>query len=124
MTVYQWLCVIGIPSVVTLLLSRLITRRLDAAEQETRKAREEAEHASRQSEAIALGVQALLRNALLQGYKHCQDQGYADFQERATLENAWVQYHTLGGNGAMCDSRRAFRALPMYRGGPPTPVDD
>ncbi len=32
MNVYQWLCVAGIPSAITLIITRVITKRLNAAE--------------------------------------------------------------------------------------------
>ena len=124
MSVYQWLCVAGIPSIIVLLLSRIITRRLDQAEKNTEEACRKAEEAEKRNEAIALGIQALLRDRLLQGYKYYAEKGWADFDDRTNLENVWEQYHALGGNGAMNDMRRAFRALPSYPGGPPTPVED
>ena len=66
MSVYQWLCVAGIPSVITLIITRVITKRLNAAENK-------AEVAQKRSDAIALGIQALLRDRLLQGYRHYQE---------------------------------------------------
>ena len=112
MNVYQWLCVAGIPSVITLIITRVITKRLNAAESK-------ADEAQRRSDAIALGIQALLRDRLLQGYRHYQEKGWADYEDRANLENVWRQYHALGGNGDMNDLRNTFRHLPMTPGGAP-----
>ena len=112
MNVYQWLCVAGIPSVITLIITRVITKRLNAAENK-------AEVAQKRSDAIALGIQALLRDRLLQGYRHYQEKGWADYDDRANLENVWRQYHALGGNGGMNDLRRTFRHLPMAKDGAP-----
>lgn len=112
MNVYQWLCVAGIPSAITLILTRVITKRLNAAESgraETQK----------RSDAIALGIRALLRDRLLQGYRHYQEKGWADYEDRANLEDVWKQYHALGGNGDMNDLRNTFRHLPMTEGGVP-----
>ena len=92
MNVYQWLCVAGIPSVITLMITRIITRRLNDAESR-------ADETQKRSDAIAMGIQALLRDRLLQGYKHYQEKGWADYEDRANLENVWQQYHALGGNG-------------------------
>ena len=114
MNVYQWLCVAGIPSAITLIITRVITKRLNAAESK-------ADEAQRRSDAIALGIQALLRDRLLQGYRHYQEKGWADYEDRANLENVWRQYHALGGNGDMNDLRNTFRHLPMAPGG--TPVE-
>ena len=115
MNVYQWLCVAGIPSVITLFITRIITRRLSAAESK-------ADEAQQRSDAIALGIRALLRDRLLQGYKHYQEKGWADYEDRANLENVWQQYHALGGNGDMNDLRKTFRHLPMTKGGEPVVV--
>ena len=117
MNVYQWLCVAGIPSVITLIITRIITRRLSDAESK-------AEVTQKRSDAIALGIRALLRDRLLQGYKHYQEKGWADYEDRANLENVWQQYHALGGNGDMNDLRRAFRHLPVCKGGEHVIIDD
>ena len=107
MTIYQWLCVAGIPSVITLIITRIIT-----------------EAAQKRSDAIALGIQALLRDRLLQGYKYYEEKGWADYDDRANMENVWRQYHALGGNGDMNDLRKTFRHLPVTKGGEPVVIDD
>ena len=106
MNVYQWLCVAGIPSAITLIITRVITQRLNAAEKK-------ADETQKRSDAIALGIQALLRNCLLQGYRYYQEKGWADYEDRANLENDWQQYHSLGGNGVMDDVRQKFFSLPL-----------
>ena len=42
-------------------------------------------------EALQLGVQALLRNKLLEIYYNCNNKGYADINERTNFENIFVQ---------------------------------
>ena len=117
MNVYQWLCLIGVQSVITLILTRVITRRMDRAERTAETARNE-------STAIAAGLKALLRDRLLQGYKHYIEQGWADLDDRGNMENMFSQYHTLGGNGDMNDLRNTFRGLPLNAGGPPIAADN
>ena len=117
MNVYQWLCVAGIPSVITLIITRIITRRLNDAESK-------ADETQKRSDAIAMGIQALLRDRLLQGYKHYPEKGWADLDDRANMENVRRQYHALGGNGDMKDLRRTIRQLPMVSGGQPVVVDE
>ena len=60
------------------------------------------------------GVQALLRDRLLQGYKHYFKKGWADNNDRENMENIYQQYHGLGKNGVMDDMREKFRALPLF----------
>ena len=115
MTVYQWLCLLGVQGIITLVLSWVISKKLNTADAK-------AEQAKRETAAIAEGVKALLRDRLLQGYKHYIEKGYADMDDRSNMENVWRQYHALGGNGDMNDLRRTFRHLPMAEGSAPTEI--
>ena len=90
MSVYQWLCVLGIPTVVLSIITALWVQTL----------------------AVKRGVQALLRDRLIQGYKYHEKIGWADIDDRNNLENVYVQYHALGKNGVMDDLRNKFLALP------------
>ena len=112
MSIYQWLCLLGVQGIITLVLSWVISKKLNTADAK-------AEQAKRETAAIAEGVKALLRDRLLQGYKHYIEKGWADMDDRANMENVWRQYHALGGNGDMNDLRRTFRHLPMAKDGTP-----
>lgn len=72
-----------------------------------------------QISAVKKGVQALLRDRLLQGYKFYRAQGWADEDDRSNLENVYVQYHKLGANGVMDNLHDRFLQLPMD---PPAPA--
>lgn len=72
-----------------------------------------------QIHAVKKGVQALLRDRLVQGYKFYAAQKYAGVDDRSNLENVYVQYHKLGANGVMDDLRSKFLALPLD---PPQPA--
>ena len=69
--------------------------------------------------AVKKGVQALLRDRLIQGYKFYRQQGWADEDDRSNLENVYVQYHALGANGVMDNLRQKFLDLPL---GPQQPA--
>ncbi len=105
MTMYQWMCVLGIPGLCAG-LTGFVRMQL------------------KQNRAMKMAVQALLRDRLLQGYKHYIEKGWADLEDRGNLENVWRQYHALGGNGDMNDLRKTFRHLPVTKGGEPVIVDD
>ena len=105
MTVYQWMCVLGIPGMLAGLVGFIKVQ-------------------MNQNRAMKLAVQAILRDRLLQGYKHYLEKGWADLDDRANMENVWRQYHALGGNGDMKDLRRTFRHLPMVPDGQPVVVDE
>ena len=105
MTVYNWMCVLGIPGLFAGLIG-FVRLQIKA------------------NKAMRLSVQAMLRDRLLQGYKHYLEKGWADLDDRGHLENVWKQYHALGGNGDMNDLRNTFRHLPMTQGGVPVVIND
>ena len=93
MSTWNWLALFGVPSIVGALIVSLWV----------------------QTKAIKRGVQALLRDRLLQGYKHYRAQGYADEDDRSNLDNIYIQYHALGKNGVMDDLHNKFLKLPIER---------
>ena len=116
MNLYQWLCLLGVQGAITTIIALVITRKMNKAEAKEDQAR-------RETTAISEGLKALLRDRLLQGYKHyVNDVRWADEDDRSNMENVYKQYHALGGNGDMKDLRRTFRHLPMVEGGPATEV--
>lgn len=93
MSTWNWLSLIGVPTIVAGVVISLFV----------------------QTRAIKRGVQALLRDRLLQGYRFFRQQGFADENERANLENVYIQYHALGANGVMDDLRAKFLSLPLTK---------
>lgn len=104
MSLYQWLTILGIPSLVVGLFSFIKVQ-------------------MGQNRAITQAVQAMLRDRLTQGYKYHIDKGWADMDERKNLENVYQQYKALNGNGDMEDLRRTFRHLPITQNGIPTEIN-
>ena len=64
------------------------------------------------TEAIQLGVQAILRNLLIAEYNDRVEKGYAPIYARQNFENMWIQYHKLGQNGVVGDLHEKYMALP------------
>lgn len=104
MTWYQVLALIGIPSIVTALLNHIERRAI-------RKEREQ-ERKHDRTDALALGVQALLRAQMIADYNSYSEKGYAPIYARQSFENVWKQYENLGANGVMEDIYKKFLALP------------
>ena len=75
-----------------------------------------------QVRAVKKGIQALLRDRLVQGYKYYRAQGWADEDDRTNLENVYVQYHSLGANGVMDNLRKRFLDLPLQPANPTLPA--
>ena len=105
MSLYQWLCVLGIPGMFLTMVAGLAS-------------------IIRQIKVMKQAMKASLRDRLVQGYKHGIRQGFADMDDRKNMENIYRQYHILGGNGDMRDLRRTFRHLPMVKDGQPVIVTD
>lgn len=93
MTVYQWLCLLGVPSLIAAVFGCI---------RSTVKA----------NKALKTGLQALLRAQMVGDYNKWSDRGYAPIYARENFENCWGQYHSLGANGVMDDIHRKFLALP------------
>ena len=105
MSIYQWLCVLGIPGMFLTTVTGLMS-------------------IIRQIKVMKQAMKASLRDRLVQGYKFGIRQGFADMDDRKNMENIYRQYHVLGGNGDMRDLRRTFRHLPLEANGVPTEVSD
>ncbi|MCM1364724.1 MAG: hypothetical protein NC215_07090 [Ruminococcus sp.] len=97
MNVYQILCLLGVPSLIAALLGYLFGR-LKKAKKDTN--------------ALKMGVQALLRSQMIKDWNKYFEAGYAPIYAKENFENCWQQYHSLGANGVMDDIHNKFLALP------------
>lgn len=97
MSLYQILCLVGIPSLCTSLTAFLITK--------VKKTQSD-------TEAVKLGIQALLRSQMISDFNKWSEKGYAPIYARENFENVWRQYHNLGVNGVMDDLHEKFLDLP------------
>ena len=124
MNVYQWLCLFAVPNLIFLLWSTLINKRQKKVDEEVAARRAEIEKQQEQikqqndqleaqNKATMLGVQALLRDRLLQSFKHYISQGYADYTDRENVKNMYDQYEALGPNSVMSDLYEKFTELPI-----------
>lgn len=100
MSVYNWLSLL-FGSGVLLAAGRYVMARFRANEQKT--------------EAVCLGVQALLRDRLYHEYNKALEVKYAPIYAKENFENMWKQYHNLGVNGVMDEIHKTYMALPTER---------
>lgn len=103
---------VGVPSIISGIFALVFAKMLKKRDAKQEQIVRQNETMEKQNQAIMLGVQAFLRDRLLQGYRHSFKQGWADYDDRQNLENIYEQYHALGANGIMDDMRKQFRALP------------
>jgi len=94
MTLYQFLCLAGIPALISTLVMWLIRQALSVR-------------------ALRRGVQAMLRDRLLAEWLACSAKGSASVAQRDNFLNLYQQYHALGMNGVMEDIRQKFMDLPV-----------
>jgi len=97
MNLYQVLCLIGVPSMFIALFGFLWAK---------------LKNYNKETKALKLGVQALLRAQMINDYNQWSEKGYAPIYARENFENCWKQYHGLGANGVMDDIHNKFMALP------------
>ena len=93
MSTYQWLCLLGIPGILATMLGYVGVQ-------------------YRQIKAIKLGLQALLRDRLLQAYEFYGHRGWANYDEKSNVRNLYDQYEILGPNGIMERKHNSFLSLP------------
>lgn len=63
--------------------------------------------------ALCTGMQAILRNGIIQAYNHRCEKGWAPFYEVENVTNMYMAYHDLGGNGAVTEIYHKFMNLPQ-----------
>ena len=113
MELYQILSVCGVSGIVSgivgVLIAVFLKRPLEkrVSESEAANARVEA-----QNTATMLGVQALLRDRLLQAFNHYLARGWIGADDRSNIDNMYVQYEALGPNNVISDIYNQVRALP------------
>ena len=100
MTVYQWLCLLGVPTLIICLY-----KYVNSVIKKTRD----------DINALKLGIQALLRSQMIAEYNKYSEKGYAPVYARENFENCWKQYHSLGANGVMDDLHKKFLDLPVKK---------
>ena len=98
MTMFNWLVLLGFPTLVTAGWKYLVVK---------------IKHSEVQTRALQRGVQALLRERLIHSYRKFFKLGYVDYNDRQNVENMYNQYHNLGENGVMSDMHARFMALPL-----------
>lgn len=97
-TVYQLLCIMGIPSIITAINIWVFKKTKEI----------HIKHLS-----LELGVQALLRSQMISDYRSWSSKGYAPIYIKDNFENCWTQYHNLGANGVMDNIHEKFMELPV-----------
>jgi hypothetical protein len=103
LTLYQIICLLGIPSVGTMI--GWLYHKVNTREKIQGK----------ENQALKLGMQALLRSQMINDYNSWMAEGYAPIYAKENFENMWEQYEALGVNGVMNGIHETFMALPTQK---------
>ena len=68
-----------------------------------------------EQEAIKMGVQALLRDRIIQSYNYHMDLGFCPVYARESIEEMAEQYYNLGGNGVVHQLMDKLSELPTNK---------
>ncbi len=68
-----------------------------------------------QQGALKLGMQALLRDRIIQVYNHYCERGYVPIYALENVEEMYTQYHNLGGNGVITELVDKIHKLPQRK---------
>ena len=79
-------------------------------EEEMTRIREEHERKS-ENEAIREGMQAILRDRIIQMYTHCEEKKEVPLYAMENMTHMYSAYHTLGGNGAITAIYEKFKKI-------------
>ena len=74
-----------------------------------------AEHVK--NEAIAEGVQSLLRESLVSNYNHYKEKGCCPIYAKESIKKVYHAYHGLGGNDVATDLYHKLLQMPTEREG-------
>lgn len=118
MELSQILSVCGVSGIISGLVGVLIAVFLKRPLEKRVKDSEDASaRVEAQNKATQLGVQALLRDRLLQAFNFYLARGWISAGERDNVDNMYVQYEALGENNVISDIYNQVRALPSISPG-------
>ena len=64
------------------------------------------------NEAIAEGVQSLLRESIVNNYNKYQDKGFCPIYAKESIKKVYLAYHNLGGNDVATSLYNKVLAMP------------
>lgn len=67
--------------------------------------------ADARQKAVELGVQALLRDRIVQSYYHYEERGWITLHGLENINAMYKEYHALGGNGTVTSLVNSIREL-------------
>ena len=69
---------------------------------------------NKENSALKEGMQALLRDRIIQAYNHYSDKGWIPIYAMESIEACYKSYEELGENGVIDNLMKQLRALPNH----------
>ena len=69
---------------------------------------------NKENNALKEGMQALLRDRIIQAYNHYSDKGWIPIYAMESIEACYKSYEELGENGVIDNLMKQLRALPNH----------
>lgn len=66
-------------------------------------------------DSVEKGIQALLRDRIVQSYTHYTEKGYIPLHCLESVDRMYAEYHNLGGNGTVTKLYNDIRKLEVHR---------
>jgi hypothetical protein len=89
-----------------------VAARRSEIERQQQEIKQQNEQLEAQNKATMLGVQALLRDRLIQAFNYYLARGWIEAGERDNIDNMYTQYEALGPNNVISDIYNQVRTLP------------
>ena len=77
--------------------------------------RDQLEEEKKKNEAIAAGVQSLLRESIITNYNRYLDRGFCRIYEKESIKKVYESYHSLGGNDVATELYGKILKMPEER---------
>lgn len=68
----------------------------------------------REQDAIKAGMQAILRDRIIQAFNHYAEKGFCPIYARDNITHMYEAYHNLGGNGTITELYEKLLNLPSF----------
>ena len=72
---------------------------------------------AKKNKALADGVQALLRERIIETYNHYNDKGFCPIYAKESMRRLYAAYHALGGNDVATELKEKLLEMPTERKG-------
>lgn len=110
-TIYIQIFLTAVTAVITGFIGRLFVK-LDKKEKKRQQEEDEQEEFKK---AMQEGLQAILRDRIMQMSSHCMEQGHTQIFMVENMSHMFSSYKNLGGNGAVKHIYEQFMDLPVVQ---------